>query len=79
MIGSDVWIGYGAIVLSGISIGSSSIIGAGAVVTHDIPENCIAIGQPARVIGPRFSEDAWEKHWVALEARGITRPLHGGL
>lgn len=46
----NVFIGAGAIVLPGVKIGSNSIIGAGSVVTHDIPENSVAVGNPALVI-----------------------------
>lgn len=49
-IGNHVWIGVGAIILKGVSIGDGSIIGAGAVVNKDIPANCIAVGNPAKVI-----------------------------
>lgn len=56
-IGRDVWIGASSIVLSGVRIGTGSIIGAGSVVTKDIPEFSIAVGNPARVIGRRFSSD----------------------
>lgn len=49
-IGDHVWIGTGAKVLKGVSIGNGSIIAAGAVVTKDIPENCLAAGVPAKVI-----------------------------
>ena len=45
-----VWIGYGAIVLPGVTIGRCSIVGAGSVVTHDIPPCSIAAGVPARVL-----------------------------
>lgn len=50
VIGDNVWLGGGAIVLAGVSIGENSIIGAGAVVTKDIPANVIALGNPARVL-----------------------------
>lgn len=53
IIGDDVWIGYGAQIMSGVTIGSHSIIGAGAVVTHDIPQYSVAVGVPARVIKDR--------------------------
>lgn len=52
-IGAHVWIGYGAIILPGVSIGEGAIIGAGAVVTRSIPECGIAVGNPARVIARR--------------------------
>lgn len=47
-IGSNVWIGAGAVILSGITIGDNAIIGAGSVVTRDVPANAVVIGAPAR-------------------------------
>ena len=44
-----VWIGGGVIILPGVTIGKNSVIGAGSVVTHSIPENCVAFGNPCRV------------------------------
>lgn len=49
-IGSDVWVGGGAIILPGVRIGSRSVIGAGSVVTRDIPENTLAVGNPCRAV-----------------------------
>jgi maltose O-acetyltransferase len=49
-IGSDVWVGGGAILCPGVSIGSRSVIGAGSVVTRDIPEGVLAAGNPCRVV-----------------------------
>ncbi|WP_167494110.1 acyltransferase [Microbacterium hydrothermale] len=49
-IGDDVWLGRAAIVLPGVHIGHGSVIGAGAVVTQDVPENSVAVGVPARVV-----------------------------
>jgi maltose O-acetyltransferase len=49
-IGPDAWIGGGAIVLPGITIGENSVIGAGSVVTKPIPANSVAVGNPCRVI-----------------------------
>jgi maltose O-acetyltransferase len=49
-IGSDVWVGGGAIICPGIRVGSQSVIGAGSVVTRDIPEGVFAAGNPCRVI-----------------------------
>lgn len=51
-IGSDVWVGGGAILCPGVTIGSRSVIGAGSVVTRDIPEGVFAAGNPCRVIRP---------------------------
>lgn len=50
LVEDDVWIGYNATVLDGVRIGRGAVIGAGAVVTHDIPEGAIAVGVPARVV-----------------------------
>ena len=49
-IGRRVWIGAGVIVLPGVTIGDNSVIGAGSVVTRDIPENVVAVGNPCRVM-----------------------------
>jgi maltose O-acetyltransferase len=49
-IGSDVWVGGGAIICPGVTIGSRSVIGAGSVVTRDIPEGVFAAGNPCRVV-----------------------------
>ena len=49
-IGDKAWIGFGVTVLKGVHIGEGAVIGAGSVVTHDIPAWCIAAGNPARVI-----------------------------
>ena len=48
-IGRNVWIGGGAIILPGVSIGDDAIIGAGSVVTRDVPEGATAVGNPARL------------------------------
>ena len=50
VIGEDVWIGGSAIICPGVTIGNRSIIGAGSVVTKDIPDDVIAVGNPCRVI-----------------------------
>ena len=49
-IGSDVWVGGGAIICPGVRVGSRSVIGAGSVVTRDVPEAVFAAGNPCRVI-----------------------------
>ncbi|HEX5970838.1 MAG TPA: sugar O-acetyltransferase [Gemmatimonadaceae bacterium] len=48
-IGSDVWVGGGAIILPGVRIGSRTVIGAGSVVTRDLPDHVFAAGNPCRV------------------------------
>ncbi len=53
MICQDVWIGTHAVILPGVQLGAGSVIAAGAVVTSDVPENAIAAGVPARIIGYR--------------------------
>ena len=50
IIGNNVWIGGGAIILPGVTIGDNVVIGAGSIVTKDIPDNVIAAGNPYRVI-----------------------------
>ena len=49
-IGEDVWVGGGAIILPGVSIGSRAVIGAGSIVTRDVPDGVFAAGNPCRVI-----------------------------
>jgi virginiamycin A acetyltransferase len=56
VIGNDVWIGYEAVILSGVHIGDGAIIGSRAVVTHDVPPYTIVGGVPAREIKQRFPQ-----------------------
>ena len=56
-IGSNVWIGGNCVVLPGVSIGDNSIIGAGSVVTKDIPANVIAVGNPCRILRELTKEE----------------------
>ena len=51
-IGSDVWVGGGALILPGVTVGSRSVIGAGSVVTRDVPDAVFAAGNPCRVVRP---------------------------
>jgi acetyltransferase-like isoleucine patch superfamily enzyme len=52
-VGHNVWVGYGAAILRGATIGDNSVIGTYTVVTKDIPANSVAVGQPARVVRKR--------------------------
>lgn len=61
IIDDDVWIGYRAIILSGVHIGQGAVIAAGAVVTKDVPPYAIVGGNPARVIKYRFDENMTRK------------------
>lgn len=61
VVGNDVWIGYEAVILSGVTIGDGSIIGTRAVVTKDVPPYTIVGGVPARMIKKRFDEDTIAK------------------
>jgi len=57
IIGDDVWIGVGSVVLKGVTIGTGSVIGARSVVIKDIPESVIAVGSPAKVVKERVPVD----------------------
>jgi acetyltransferase-like isoleucine patch superfamily enzyme len=59
-LGHSVWCGYGAIVLKGVRIGNGAVVGAGAVVTHDVPPYQIVVGNPARTVKPRFDDATCE-------------------
>ncbi len=61
VIGNDVWVGYEAVILSGVHIGDGAIIGARAVVTKDVPPYTIVGGVPAKEIRKRFSPETTEK------------------
>ena len=63
VIGDDVWIGYGAIILSGVTVGDGSIVATGAVVTKDVEAYSVVGGNPARQIGRRFrSQEEENQH-----------------
>jgi len=61
VIGNDVWIGYEAVILSGVHIGDGAIIGACSLVTKDIPPYTIVGGPPAKEIRKRFDNESVEK------------------
>lgn len=62
VIEDDVWVGDGAIILTGVRIGRGSVIGAGSVVTKDVPPYSIYTGVPALKIWPRFTEEQITEH-----------------
>ncbi len=62
VVGSNVWIGYGACVLRGVSVGDNAIVGTNSVVTKDVPANAVVAGIPARVI--RMREAPAELRWA---------------
>lgn len=61
IIGNDVWIGTDVTILSGVTIGDGAVIGAKAVVAKSIPPYCVAVGNPAKVVRARFSEEQIQK------------------
>lgn len=70
VVGDDVWIGYGAIVLSGVALGEGCVVASGAVVTRDVEAYTVVGGNPARPICPRFADPAeLELHRLAIAAR----------
>ena len=60
VIGNDVWLGLGSIILSGVTVGDGAVVGAGSVVTKDVPSFAIVAGNPARVIRYRFTPEIRE-------------------
>lgn len=72
IVGNDVWIGYGALIMGGIKIGNGAIIAAGSVVTKDVPDYSIVGGVPAKLIKYRFDEKIREK---LLESEWWNSPL----
>jgi acetyltransferase-like isoleucine patch superfamily enzyme len=61
-IGDDVWIGYGAVILSGVRIGRGAVVAAGAVVTSDVEPYDVVAGNPARRVSRRFEDEAIVLH-----------------
>ena len=68
-IEDDVWIGTGAIILKGVTIGEGSIVVAGSLVTKDVPSYSIVGGVPAKVLKMRFTEEQIKKHKEVLNVR----------
>ena len=61
IVGNDVWFGYGALVMPGVRIGDGAIIGAGSVVTTDVPPYAVVAGNPARVVRRRYDDTDVER------------------
>jgi acetyltransferase-like isoleucine patch superfamily enzyme len=70
-IGSGSWLGAGAIVLDGVAIGERCVVGAGGVVTRDLPSNSVAAGIPARIVG---SAGGVKKIWTKNRDAGFPKP-----
>ncbi len=85
IIGNDVWIGYGAILLSGVTVGDGAVIGAGAVVSKNVSPYAIVAGNPASLFRYRFSEEQIQKlleikwwDWPLEKIREAVPSLCGG-
>lgn len=80
VIGNDVWIGYEAVIMAGVTIGDGAIIGTRAVVTKDVPPYTIAGGIPAKAIRKRYSEETiaalLELKWWDWPEDQIARNIH---
>lgn len=83
-IGSDVYIGIRSIIMPGVTIGNRVIVGAGSIVSHDIPENSVAVGAPARVIKSvdQYLEEMKKKslkcgHLKGLEKEAVLKKHFG--
>lgn len=76
-LGHDVWVGLSAIVLGGVSIGTGAVIGAGAVVTKDVPAYAVVVGNPARLLRYRFDAQTisslLDSDWWSLPEPALRR------
>lgn len=79
VVGNDVWIGFEALIMAGVTIGDGAIIGARSVVTKDVPPYTIVAGSPARVIKQRFPDEVVEKllmlRWWDWEIEKVTEKI----
>lgn len=79
LIGNDVWIGANTIIMAGVHVGNGSIIGAGAIVTKDVPAYSIVVGVPARLIKYRFDDALIDRletsRWWDLPAERVAALL----
>lgn len=79
-VGHDVWIGYGAVIMPGVSIGNGAIIAAATVVTHDVPAYAMVGGNPGTIIRYRFDEPTIQRlqqvAWWTWDAGKVTRNVN---
>ena len=66
VIGNDVWIGAGAIILPGVTIADNTVIAAGAIVTEDVPANAVVIGAPAKVV--KYRDEKTNAKTILIDA-----------
>lgn len=80
VIGSDVWLGHGCLILSGVTIGDGAVIGAGSVVAKDVPPYAIMAGNPAVLIRHRFDPETIQKlltlRWWDWPEEKVRKNLH---
>ena len=76
VIQNDAWIGYGAIILKGVTIGRGGVVGAGAVVSRDVPSYSVVVGNPARVVRYLWDHESAVQHEEALYGRVVSDLSH---
>lgn len=77
-IGKNCWIGAGAVILPGVTIGDDTVIGAGSIVTKDIPSNVVAVGNPCRVlrgVNEHDREYYFKNHKIQIQKRSVADEL----
>ena len=71
VIEDDVWIGYGAIIMSGVRIGRGAVIGAGALIQNSVPAYTIVVQRPNLALRRRFTPEEIEEHELYLQRNGV--------
>jgi len=71
VIEDDVWIGYGAIIMSGVRIGRGAVIGAGVLIQNSVPAYTIVVQRPNLVLRRRFTPEEIEEHELHLQRKGV--------
>lgn len=74
VVEDDVWIGYGAVILSGVHIGQGAVIGAGSIINKDVPPYAVVCGNPTKIIKYRFSEKI-VKELLAFDYSGLSKDI----